>query len=394
MESRPLRILFVTPYVPATVRLRPFRIINQLAERNRITLACLVQPVWESSYVKEVQPFCEMVYPVYPNRLLSYLNIIKTLPSYVPLSVAYSAAKEMREVIQKVTRSSHFDLIHTEFIRTAQYTMDIHGIPKVFDAVDSLTLAYQRAIHSKYTQLSHKMLAFIEWIKMRRYEPFVLHQYDYALVSSPADQEFLSNHGPKVEVLPNGVELDYFYWSEKLEEEDDTILFLGKMNYYVNIDSIFYFIRNIYPLIKQERPSVHLNIVGWNPTKAIRSLEKDPSITVVGGVPDLRPYLQKAKVSIAPMVSGSGIQNKILQAMAVGTPVVSTSIATLAFHVSSGEQVLIADQPEEFACAVVSLLRDASLRKRMSINARKYVEEYHDWEKIGARLDRIYRSII
>jgi glycosyltransferase involved in cell wall biosynthesis len=121
---------------------------------------------------------------------------------------------------------------------------------------------------------------------------------------------------------------------------------------------------------------------------------EDPSITVVGAVSDIRPYLRKAKVLITPMVSGSGIQTKILQSMAIGTPVVSTSIATLALRVSNGDQILIGDQPDEFAYLVLSLLKDASLRKQISINARNYVEDHHNWEKIGDRLDQIYHSLM
>ena len=115
---------------------------------------------------------------------------------------------------------------------------------------------------------------------------------------------------------------------------------------------------------------------------------------MVGGVSDIRPYFQKATVSIAPMVSGSGIQNKVLQAMAIGTPVVATSIATLALQVSSGHQLLISDDIGEFANNVVSLLKDLSLRKRISVYARKYVEENHDWENIGNRLNAIYHSLV
>jgi glycosyltransferase involved in cell wall biosynthesis len=335
-----------------------------------------------------------MIHPIYPNRLLSYINIIKTLPSMKPLTVAFSDTDEIRDVISKVIRASEFDLIHTEFIRAAQWTMDITGFPKVFDAVDSLTLANKRAFYSRYTHLSHKILAFEEMIKMRRYEPFILHKYDYGIVSSPADQEYLINNGPTIEVLPDGVDLQYFSWGEKVDESDETLMFLGKMNYYVNIDSITYFTRFIYPIIKKVKPNIRLDIVGWNPTKAIRSMGEDPSITVVGAVSDIRPYLRKAKVLITPMVSGSGIQTKILQSMAIGTPVVSTSIATLALRVSNGDQILIGDQPDEFAYLVLSLLKDASLRKQISINARNYVEDHHNWEKIGDRLDQIYHSLM
>jgi glycosyltransferase involved in cell wall biosynthesis len=394
MSRKYLRILFVTPYVPATVRLRPYSFITQLSKRGHsITVACLVQPKWEINYVKDVKPFCQAIYPILPNKFYSYMNIFTSMLSNVPFSVTFSTSSVFQKVIFHILKESKFDLIHTEFIRAAQYTAKIEEIPKLFDAVDSLTLAYDRALKNRYTRFAHRVLAFEEWLKMRNYEPHMLRYFDRAIVSSPADRAYLTGNGTPVDVVSNGVDLEYFRWFD-CDKETNSIVFLGKMNYYVNIDSIYYFYKFIYPKIKSQLPKVHLTIIGWNPSHSILALSRDPTIEVTGGVPDVRPYLAKATIAIAPMVSGSGIQNKILQAMAVGTPVVTTSLACQALHVINGDHLLVADTPEDFAGAVTGLLRDKALQKKLSLNARRYVEEFHNWEVIGRQLEEIYIDLV
>ena len=394
MPHKKLRILFVTPYVPASNRLRPYRFIKELVHLGHsVVVVCLVQPGWEYKFVDELKPLVEAVYPVIPNRLYSLFNILVSLPSNIPLSVAVSSSRQLHGIVKGLLAQSSFDLIHTEFVRAGQYTADFQGIPKLYDAVDSLALAYHRALKNKHTRFEHRLLAFEEWLKMRSYETGILHSFNRVIVSSPSDQSYLVDHGTPVDVLPNGVDLDYYHWMEE-EKEADSIVFLGKMNYYVNVDSITYFAKFIYPLIKAQRPGAHLTIVGYNPDRTVRNLSRDPSIVVTGGVPDVRPYFARSMVAIAPMISGSGIQNKILQAMAVGTPVVTTSLACQALQVTPGEHLLVADTPEQFAQAVVAVLKDKSLQKKLSANARRYVEECHNWNVIGQRLEDIYMEML
>jgi polysaccharide biosynthesis protein PslH len=393
MGHKRLSILFVTPYVPAA-RVRPMRFIEHLAENgHKITAAFLVHRRWEADFVNGIKPYCEEVHPVFPDQLSPYVRGVLSLPTRVPLSVSYSMSRELNSVIRSLLRKSKYDLIHTEFIRAAQYTAHVDSEPKIFDAVDCLTLAYGRALKNRHTHILHRALALEEWLKMRYYEPWVLRFFNHAIVTSPMDQACLEGNGINVDVVPNGVDLEYFHWHDS-EKKDNSLVFLGKMDYYVNIDSINHFYKYIYPLIQSEQPKISLTIVGYNPTRSILALSKDPSIEVTGGVPDVRPYLARAVVAIAPMISGSGIQNKILQAMAVGTPVVTTSLACQALQVTNGEHLLVADQPEEFAEAVTGLLKDKALQKKLSTNARRYVEEFHNWDTIGAQLEGIYLGLV
>jgi polysaccharide biosynthesis protein PslH len=388
-----LRILFVTPYVPSAVRIRPLAFIRELARLgHQVTLACLVQPAWETKYLEDVRPYCLELHPVSMSRSESLLRTFASLPTRTPLSVAYCHSTEFGKVVQDLHRSNGFDLIHTEFVRAAPVTLELNGIRKVFDAVDSIALANRRSIGAPHVSLKQRVVSYVEWFKLHRYEPWITRQYDRVLVSSPADKKVLEHAGQPVDVIPNGVDSKYFeYYSGPRKLAN--IVFLGKMSYYVNVASVLWFYRQVFPKLQVRHPDVKFIIVGREPSKAVRALEANPAVEVTGTVADVRPYLEQAALAICPMVSGSGIQNKMLEAMSVGTPCVATSLAVQALGVTSKE-VKIADRAEDFAEAVLDLFEQPELRRKMSEYGRCYVEQFHGWERIGQRLDRVYSETI
>jgi glycosyltransferase involved in cell wall biosynthesis len=229
---------------------------------------------------------------------------------------------------------------------------------------------------------------------MRNFEPKMVRAFDQVIVSSPVDQKFLSSEtGPVVDVISNGVDLEYFNWDDQ-ERDENSIVFVGLMNYYVNVDSILHFYNHAFAHIQKQNPKIQLSIVGADPQKSIRNLAKDPSVEVTGFVPDIRPYITRSAVFVCPMVCGSGIQNKLLHAMAMGTPVVTTSISVQALQVTDGEHLLVADEPQQFAEAVNTLLQNKNLRKQISASARKYVQEHHDWNASGQKLEVVYKRML
>lgn len=388
-----MRILFVTPYVPSQVRIRPYAFIRELARRgHQVTLVCLVQPAWEAQYLPEVTPYCEAVYPIFLSRFEPLLRTVFSLPTRTPLSVAYCRSEQLDQLIRYLVQQGHYDVIHTEFLRVAPATVHLNGSPKVYDAVDSLVLTYRRSMSAAHVSPQQRMIALIEWLKLRRFEPSLLKHYDRLLVSSPADQRAMEPANSPVTVIPNGVYLDYFTFQDQ-PRETETIMFLGKMSYYVNVSSVLWFYRQVFPLIRNHRPGVKFQIVGRNPVPKIAALAQDPNVEVTGTVPDVRPYLSQATVTICPMVSGAGIQNKMLESMAVGTPCVSTSLACQALSVEPGRDVLIADTAETFAASVLELLDDPNFRHNLSINGRQYVETNHAWDRIGESLNGIYSNL-
>ena len=388
-----MRILFVTPYVPSKVRIRPYAFIRELARRgHQVTLVCLVQPSWEAQYLPDVTPFCEAVHPVFLSRFEPLLRTMFSLPTRTPLSVAYCRSDQLDQLTRHLVQHGHYDVIHTEFLRVAPATVRLNGSPKVYDAVDSLVLTYRRSLSAAHVSPPQRVIALIEWLKLRRFEPSILEHYDQLLVSSPADQRAMEPANSPVMVIPNGVYLDYFTYQDQ-EREPETIMFLGKMSYYVNVSSVLWFYRHVLPLIRLRRPGVKFQIVGRNPAPKIAALARDPNIEVTGTVPDVRPYLARATVTVCPMVSGAGIQNKMLESMAVGTPCVSTGLACQALGAKPDQDVMVADSAEAFAASVLELLDNPELRRSLSVNARQYVETYHAWDQIGETLNGVYNNL-
>jgi glycosyltransferase involved in cell wall biosynthesis len=200
-------------------------------------------------------------------------------------------------------------------------------------------------------------------------------------------------NGEIISVIPNGVDLNYFSPNENLARERATLVFSGKMSYHANITMVLYLIREIMPIIWTERPDVKLWIVGKDPPREILNLGDQPNITVTGFVEDIRPFLQRATVAVVPLQYGAGSQVKVLEAMACETPVVVTSKAVSALSVVDGEEILVANDPEDFSKSVLKLLNIPNYRYKISQYGRKYVEENHNWESIVTQLEGIYHEV-
>jgi glycosyltransferase involved in cell wall biosynthesis len=197
-----------------------------------------------------------------------------------------------------------------------------------------------------------------------------------------------------VTILPNGVDLDYFVPHTPARKEPATLVISGKMSYHANVTMTLYLVQTIMPLIWAKRPEVKLWIVGKDPTHEIQALTANSSITVTGTVSDIRPYLQQATVAVAPLTYGVGIQNKILEALSCGIPVVTTPQAVSALSVVPGREVMVAQDPGVFAEQVLQLLADPQQQQRIGQAGRLYVEEHHRWENIAAQLEGAYHELI
>ncbi len=218
------------------------------------------------------------------------------------------------------------------------------------------------------------------------------------LVTSKIDKEAFESLQDSVigttSVLTNGVDLNYFLPDYNVEREPATIIVSGKLSYHANVSMVLFLLKEIMPFVWQTRPDVKLWVVGKDPPDSIREYDQHPQVEVTGTVPDLRQFLQKATLAVAPITYGAGIQNKVLEAMACSTPVVCTSKAVSALEFISDKEIVVKDSPEEFANAVLDLLGNVELSKKIGKAGREYVEKYHDWANISVRLENIYQQLI
>jgi glycosyltransferase involved in cell wall biosynthesis len=242
-------------------------------------------------------------------------------------------------------------------------------------------------------------MAKLDLARTRRYESRLLARYPAVLVTSPMDKEALVNisttpdAAKRLVVLPNGVDLDYFN-PLNVARDPATLIFTGKMSYHANIAAALDLATQVMPLVWQQIPEARLIIAGKDPSADLRAAAADPRITVTGTVPDLRPYLAQATISVSPIRYGVGIQNKVLEAMAMATPVITTPQALTSLQAQADQELMVAATPRAVAETAVKLLTNKALCQRVGQAGRGYVERYHDWNVTAQNLAGVYREVI
>lgn len=397
-----MRILFVTPYVPSRIRTRPYHLIRELVRQgHQVTLLTAATSEQEARDAEELRGWDVRV-EVFPvPRARSLANCLLALPTREPLQAVYAYHPAMEWRLAERARSGEFDLVHIEHLRAARLVRAVQGIPTVYDSVDCISLLFEQTLQ-RTPRWTSRALAALDLARTRRYEAHLLARYDRVVVTSRRDKEALealarqylppSARPAPVTVVTNGVDLEYFRPQDGLRD-GRMVVFTGKMSYHANVAGALYFAREVLPLIWAQDPEVQFWVVGKDPPEAVQRLARDPRIVVTGTVDDLRPYLARAAVAVCPIPYAVGIQNKVLEAMAMGTPVVCTRAAAEGLEARPGEGLLVADTAEEFARYVLRVLGDPALAKRLGMAGRRYVEARHDWGAIAERLGEVYRDV-
>ncbi len=391
-----------------------------------MTLATLWSSQKERAYLSELGARGCRVISAPLTRARAAWNCLRTLPRPIPLQSVYSWQPQLLQAVQAAIRQSEsrFDLVHIEHLRGARYgthlestlraprngsySLSYSAIPMVWDSVDCISHLFEQSSRSSRS-LFGRLVTRFELPRTRWYEAWLVGRFDRVLITSEQDRlafcDLLQDIAPssdghitgmdKISLLANGVDLDYFK-PQRITRTPQTLILSGKMSYHANATAALYLVNEVMPLVWDRVPSARVQIVGQNPPRQIVELARrhPDRVYVTGTVADLRPYLAQATLAVAPIIYGAGIQNKVLEAMAMATPVVATSKAVSAISVHDGEQVLIGDDPESFSKQVIRLLRNPAQGERLGQNGRTFVEMNHDWHKIAARLEAIYQEVI
>jgi len=391
---------------------RPYNWIRHLAKRgHQITLLTICASDEDQQALKNLKPYCARIKQVSIPTWRSMINCLRALPTREPLQAVYSWDKNLADDLFELATSSNgagkFDVIHIEHLRGARYGVDLitrsglnkSPLPIIWDSVDSISLLFGQAMVKSKSMISREITRF-ELGRTEEYEGRLVEDFDRVLVTSNNDKQALLSLGSQVaevsqvEVLPNGVDLGYFTPIDNIIREEQTIVLTGKMSYHANVAMVVGFIEEVMPHVWESRPEVQVWIVGKDPTSRIQSFAQNNKVTVTGTVPDIRPYLNKATISASPVNYGVGIQNKVLEAMACGTPVIAFKKAVSALSVEDGKELVIAEGPLDFAEKLVSLLDEPDRREMIGKSGRRYVEDEHDWASGAARLEEFYTQAI
>ncbi|MGB9722728.1 MAG: glycosyltransferase [Chloroflexia bacterium] len=418
-------ILFLTPYVPTPIRTRPYNLLKALAGRgHRIALFCVAQGEgWlarspapdESAALEELRALGITVRAVVLPRLHSLLNCLRAFPTPLPLQAVYSWSPSLARLLHNALTTppdapgpAPHALLHIEHLRAAHYGLRLQkqtrlSIPMVWDSVDCISYLFEQSARASRSAFGRLVTRF-ELARTRRYEARLLRAFDRTLVTSPADAAALaalpsppaSRPGPcalspEPFILPNGVDLAYFH-PDNLPRRPE-VVFSGKMSYHANITAALYLAHEVMPRVWERRPDVQLTIAGSRPPRSVRALAGE-RVTVTGYVEDIRPFLRRAAVAVAPMPYGAGIQNKVLEAMACATPVVATPQAVAALRAHPGTHLRVGETSDELAAHILDLLEHPEAAEALGRAGRAYVEQHHDWQSAARQLENLYEEEI
>lgn len=402
-----MKILLVAPVIPFPINdgmsLHIHNFFKRLGLRHNLHLLCLDRG--NKNDFEEIKKAWGDYCPMIKNVSLEYRpeqkrkTWIKSISNNIsPAPDSLSAVpyvKEMDSEISKLLAEYKYDLIYVVSGYMAQYFLKRNSVPILIDLADDPALRVYRQMHTG-KGIFKKLKLLRWWHNTKRYEKKYFTKFRYFTFVSYRDATYFDKICPKriVKVIPNGVDLEYFSPQDK-KSDDLSLVFTGVMNFEPNSDAVIYFYQEIFPIIRKEFPEIKFTIVGKDPAKELLQIaDKDKNVKCAGYVRDVRPYLREASVFVCPMRSGSGIKNKVLEAMAMALPVVSTNIGCEAIEAIPNESVLIANSPKSFAEAVIKLLQDKALRNSIGLAGRKLVETKYNWDKSVQELDSFLRQIV
>jgi sugar transferase (PEP-CTERM/EpsH1 system associated) len=393
-----MKILYLAhriPYPPTKGdKIRSFHQIRYLSMKHTVHLGCLVDEPGDLQYVKALERYCASVDIVYRAKTVATSLAALALFTKKPLSIVAFYSSELAKKIRQRLNSEAFDRILVFSSAMAEYVREVSDLPKVMDFVDVDSEKWR--LYADYHPFPLSWLYRLEAERLARYEEEVARAFDCAVFVSEKEACLLKRRvsDRPISIIPNGVDLDYFAATADDQPgfDEPALVFLGAMDYFPNVDAVRYFCGEVFPLIRRASPETRFYIVGRNPTRQVRALGHQPNVIVTGSVPDVRPYLAKARVAVAPLRIARGIQNKILEAMAMGLPVIGTSMAFQGLQATAADGIRMADDPRDFAEAVLLLLEDHGLRRRCALQARCYVERRHRWQDHGVQLESLLQG--
>ena len=394
-----MNILFLAhriPYPPTKGdKIRSFHEIRFLSQRHNISLVCLADDENDLQYSRDLEEYCQSVDVVYLSPRLAKLRALCYLPSKIPLSLPYFFSKQLQTIVDQKLREECFDVIFVYSSSMAQYVEHVHGVPRVMDFVDIDSDKWTQ--YAKHTSFPYSVVYRSEGRRLRAYEASVAKSFAHSLLVSPKEAEdfrALVSSEAIVSSVSNGIDLQMFKPSQE-PYNPHRLTFVGAMDYFANVETMLYFVQEILPFIQQAIPEVMLYIVGSKPPVEITRLaEHHANIIVTGFVDKIQPYMEKTAVFVAPMRIGRGINNKILEAMAMGVPVVSSSLGFDGIPGIPGQDLFVEDEPEAFASQVVRLMKEPDLRKQFSLRGRQVVEAHCDWESNLKYLEAILLQLV
>ncbi|MBP7496780.1 MAG: glycosyltransferase [Bacteroidales bacterium] len=383
-----MKILILVSRIPYPLekgdKLRAYHHIKHLSRNNEIILCCLNDLKNTKDYTSHLQPFCKKIHIIDLPALSILINLFKAFIKKKPLQIGYFFNKKAKKTIDKIIKLEKPDRIFCQLIRVTEYVKD-YNINKTLDYQDVFSTGMKRI--EQYSPFYLKWIYKLEAKRLKHYESNIFDYFNKKIIISAPDRNEIHHKNKKdIHIIPNGIDLNFFTKIEASKTFD--LVFVGNMSYYPNVVSVLYLAKEILPLVKKQIPNIKLLIAGAKPVKKILKLQSE-DITVKGWVDDIRHCYASAKIFIAPMLIGTGLQNKLLEAMAMQLPCITSPLANDALKAINNKEIIVCNNSDAYANAITELINNPDKAHEIALNGNKFVSANYNWDILNTQLENI-----
>ncbi len=392
-----MRLLFLSSRLPFPPnrgdRLRTYYLLRNLGSKHEITLVTYVSSREEAELTGELRDFCEEIHLILRPTLRSVLATAGNLWRSLPLQLLYYRSRKMQLLVDRMLAKGSYDAAYVHLFRMASYVANTPNLYRIVDLTDMISIEIEASL--AYRPAASRMIYRIERPRVAKYERHVAGWAEETWMISDRDRLLLAESLPEANLrtVPNGVDLARFSPTRQ-QNRGMRLLFVGNLDVFHNIDAVSFLINEILPRVRQRIPECTLDIIGAGKRPDIFELERNHGVMVRGFVPDLNQALNEAAVFIAPLRFSAGVQNKVLEAMAAGVPVVTTSNVNEGLGARHGQDLLVGDGADELAAKIVILLEDDQMRRRLAQAGRRFVEQRFSWQMAVERMAQIEQILL
>ncbi len=386
-----MKLLVVLPRFPYPLekgdKLRAYNQIRFLAKSNEIILCAINEYKVPEEHLEKLRPYCKSIHILRINLVSKVINLARAFFKGIPFQAGYFFSSRNHRKINRVIQHEKPDHIFCQLLRVAEYVKN-QPVPKTIDYQDVFSRGIQRRISKVPIYL--RPVFRMEYKRLLRYEKALFDIFDHKTIISIPDRDLIPHPDrEKIHIIPNGVDHNFFKPINREKKYD--MVFIGNMSYPPNVDAAEYLARKVLPLVHKQKPEAKLLLAGATPAKRVQDQEGE-FVDVTGWVDDIRDCYAEARIFIAPMQIGTGLQNKLLEAMAMKIPCITSKLANAALCAKDGEEILIGETPEDYAGYILKLLEDQAFADQIAKAGFNFVNKKYDWKRATEKLARVMHS--